>query len=128
MNKACCISSWALPIKAFYATLCSSRIFTHGGAPQTFSSLKIYLSYCHFHRNYAHLFLFTYIIIIIIIPDIFIIKSDINLYVLPRSTTMQNLEIVALKLAELLQFQKLSTGWGGYHKSYILTYISAGRG
>ena len=115
-------------IKAFYATLYSSRIFTHGGAPQTFSSLKIYLSYCHFHRNYAHLFLFTYIIIIIIIPDIFIIKSDINLYVLPRSTTMQNLEIVALKLAELLQFQKLSTGWGGYHKSYILTYISAGCG
>ena len=106
MNKACCISSWALPIKAFYATLCSSRIFTHGGAPQTFSSLKIYLSYCHFHQSYAHLFLFIYIIIIIIIPNIVIIISDINLYVLTRSTTMQNLEVLALKLAELLQFKK----------------------
>ena len=93
-------------IKVFYATLYSSRIFTHGGAPQTFSSLKINLNYCHFHRSYAHLFLFTYIIIIIIIPNIFIIISDINLYILPRSTTMQNLEVIALKLAELLQFQK----------------------
>ena len=92
-------------IKAFYATLYSSRIFTHGGAPQTFSSLKIYLSYYHFHRSYAHLFLFTYIIIITIIPDIFIIISDINLYVLLRSTTMQNLEVIALKLAELWLFQ-----------------------
>ena len=106
MNIAYRISSWALPINAFYATLCSSRIFTHGGAPQTFSSLKINLNYCHFHRSYGHLFLLTYIIIIIIIPDIFIIISDINLYVLPRSTTMQNLEVIALKLAELLQFQK----------------------
>ena len=106
MKKMMMIMMMMMMIKAIYATLYSSRIFTHGGAPQTFSSLKINLNYCHFHRSYAHLFLFTYIIIIIIIPDIFIIISDINLYVLPRSTTMQNLEVIALKLDELLQFQK----------------------
>ena len=45
MMIACGISSWAIQINVFYATLYSCRILTQGGAPQTFSFLNVLMFY-----------------------------------------------------------------------------------